>query len=299
MNNDKHQNFRIHGICLAKNEVDIIEETLISAVNWCDYIYCYDNGSNDGTWQKILELSNQYHQIIPYKTDGKVFSNELRGEVFREYKSNGKNGDWWCILDADEMYIDNPYIFLSKVPLDYDTVWNASFQYAFTDKDLIRYNEAPDLYSNKIPIEERLRYYRSSWSELRFFRHKHGLIWPEDSAKPTNLKAIYPVRIWLKHYQYRSPEQIQKRLKTRYEAMTVFPHEFQAVENCDWQNKIVSSCDLDYDSHDMKYILREEIMPKIPKNLVLELQLIFQELYQRFSKLLNKISNKFANLLNA
>lgn len=50
---------KIHSICLVKNESDIIAQTLKAAVNWSDFIYVYDNGSTDGTWEKVISLSEK------------------------------------------------------------------------------------------------------------------------------------------------------------------------------------------------------------------------------------------------
>ena len=55
---------KIHGLCLVKNEADVLQETLVSALHWCDdHIYVFDNGSNDGTWELVQELANQHLQI--------------------------------------------------------------------------------------------------------------------------------------------------------------------------------------------------------------------------------------------
>ncbi len=255
---------KIHGICLVKNEADVIEQTLKAALVWCDLIYIFDNGSNDGTWEKILALSQNHQQIIPYKQDDCIYKNSLRGEVFHHYRKHSQPGDWWCKLDADEIYIDNPRIFLAKIPRQYQNVWNASFQYYFTDRDLERYNQDPSLYADEVPVEQKCRYYLNNWSEARFFRDDEKLVWEKERAWPY-IGAVYPVRIWLKHYQYRSPQQIQKRIEVRLKARERgsrrFPHEARSNQ---WQEKIALASELNYDDGQGKYLLREDLMPKLP-----------------------------------
>ncbi|BAZ65639.1 hypothetical protein NIES4106_03790 [Fischerella sp. NIES-4106] len=284
---------KIHSICMVKNESDIITQTLKSAVRWSDFIYVYDNGSTDGTWEKVIELAKDYKQIVPYKQDNQPFADSLRSEPFNHYRAKSFQGDWWCKLDADEIYIDNPRVFLSKIPIKYELVWAASFEYYFTDKDLALYEQNPSLYADDVPVEHKCRYYINNWSEPRFFRYKESLVWEKSLARneapmPSGSNYSYNKRIKLKHFQYRSPQQIQKRLDTRIEAMKngVFLHEKQK----DWKGKIENDVDIDvnnfsydkdyipqswkervveaskflYDAHDGKYIINENAIPKIP-----------------------------------
>lgn len=283
---------KIHGMCLIKNESDIIKQTLNAALSWCDYIYVFDNGSTDGTWEKVLQLAELHEQIIPYNQDDKPYSRDLVGEIFNHYRSNSNEGDWWCRLDADEFYIDNPRIFLAKIPAKFGMVYKASFEYYFTDKDLERYNQDPSLYSDSVPIEEKCRYYINNWSEPRFIRYQNDLEWAiGDGGWPSQAWnfPVYPVRIWLKHYQYRSPHQIQKRIDIRRQAIlnkAGFLHEAQAdweklvqnqsnmefdfhkldLENIpkNWQERVVTVDGLNYDTGDRKLVIREDLMPELP-----------------------------------
>ena len=54
--------FKIHAICLVKDEDDIIAYTLEKALVWADYIYVYDNGSTDRTWEIVQNLSKKHKQ---------------------------------------------------------------------------------------------------------------------------------------------------------------------------------------------------------------------------------------------
>src|SRR5271155_1663328 len=282
---------RIQAMCLVKNEADILQETLISALHWCDHIYVFDNGSNDGTWELVQELAKQHPQIVPYKQDDVLYSNGLLADIFNAFRSKAGPQDWWCRLDADEIYIDDPRIFLAKIPARFQTVWSASFAYYFTDQDAILYQEDPVGYL-KIPVEQRLRYYKNHWGELRFFRHSDDMVWARDDGHfPMAVweGLVYPIRIWLKHYQYRSPEQIQRRLLTRRHAINAgsgFRHE--AIANWaatvaavrdppanlagarpefagdHWEERIVSAASLNYDAFDRRYVVNDSAMPPIP-----------------------------------
>ncbi len=217
---------RIHSICVVKNESDIIVQSLTAAAEWSDFIYVLDNGSIDGTWERVLDLSRRLPQVVPFRREEGPFDNSLRAEVFGHYRRQSFPGDWWCKLDADEFYIDSPREFLASVAPPYDNVWSASFQYYLTEKDVVRFRENPALYGNDVPVEQKCRYYLNNWSELRLFKYSDRVKWSNYS--PDLLLRAYPQRIRLKHYQYRSPQQIETRLATRQLAMrrgVAFAHE--------------------------------------------------------------------------
>jgi hypothetical protein len=282
---------KIHGLCLVKNEADVLDETLISALHWCDHIYVFDNGSSDGTWELVNELAKKHRQVVPYKQDDTLYSNGLRADIFNAFRSNADPRDWWCALDADEFYVDDPRLFLTKIPDRFKTVWSASLNYYFTDQDAILYRQDPVKFL-ATPVQERFRYYLNNWGELRFFRHCDDIVWtPAQGGFPPAMftASAYPVRIWLKHYQYRSPEQIERRLLTRrpaIQAKTGFWHEFtpnwrtsiatkrDAPLDFDdsrpgfaasrWEERIVPAASLDYDAFDRRYVVNESLMPEFP-----------------------------------
>lgn len=206
---------RIHGLCVVKNEFDVIEQSLAAAAKWCDRIYVLDNGSTDGTWETVLRLAHELPAIVPYKQDCRPFDDSIRAHILRHYQSEARPGDWWCVLDADEFCLDDPQSFLCSVPRPYNLVWMEMYNYLFTDRDLAVYLADPNAY-HRVPVQQRLRYFMlSEYSEPRFFRHSARL-----RAVPTrDDHPIYPRRIRMKHYAYRSPQQIQVRLDTRREAM--------------------------------------------------------------------------------
>ncbi len=218
---------KIHSICLVKDESDIIGDVIEEAIKWSDYIYIYDNGSTDGTTNILKELSASYPNIIFYKWSDRPFEDTIRCEVFQAFKSKAVKGEWWCRLDADEFYIDNPKTFLKQINGKYNTVYHTSFNYYFTEKDLKQYHKNPDDFSYK-----NLHFYKNNWSEIRFMRDNGNLYWPESSSWPVMNMKICPQKIRVKHYQYRNPQQIDKRVSNRkkaYEESGKFSHDQNSI----------------------------------------------------------------------
>jgi hypothetical protein len=235
---------KIFGNCLVKNEADMIEETLRHAARWCDRIFVFDNGSTDGTWEKVLQLAQKEPRIVPFKSEAVPYRDSLRMDTFNRFRQECAPGDWWCKLDADELYHDDPRAFLAGVPKRDHVVWGVNFQFYFTDADAARYADDPRSYPPHTPAEASLRHYRCEYSEVRFYRHRPGLSWTHGSA-PRHLGVVHPRRIRFKHYQYRSPAQIELRLRTRQQAIASGCGTFQGYcEETDWRQKIVpaSSC---------------------------------------------------------
>ena len=204
--------FKIHSIALTKNEDDVVEHCLRKALEWSDFVYVYDGASEDRTWDIVQELAVEDGRIVPWKQDGKVFSEGLRAEVFEAFRSRASAGDWWCQLNIDEFFIDDPRAFLSGVPASEHVVWGKFAQYYITDEDL----EVVDFSRPVAEVLPQLRFHEMiPTSEARFFRHRERLRWSTDWAWPAHMGVNHPRRIGIRHYPYRSPEQIQMRLDVR------------------------------------------------------------------------------------
>ena len=116
---------RIHGLCIVKNEADILGQSLQATRAWCDAIYVLDNGSTDGSWEQVQALAHDDPAIVPWKQAAVPFRDGLRAEIFHAFAERAPPGDWWVRLDADEFYIDDPRQFLRRVPASTGCVWFA------------------------------------------------------------------------------------------------------------------------------------------------------------------------------
>jgi len=282
---------KIRAICVMKNESDVISQTLSDALRWCDEIFVLDNGSDDDGWERVQSMSAVDSRIVPCGRDYRPFHDGMRAQIYNTQSRRAVRGDWWCRLDADEFYVDDPRELLAATPADYFSVWSASMSYYFTDIDAARYEADPRAYGDGNPVGEKCRYYLNHWSEPRFFRHAPGKRWhPQDGGYPVTVwtRPASPQRIRLKHFAYRSPAQIQKRLdgrRAQASARGEFSHEMvvdwaEAVANIrergrfagragdsvpdSWVQRIVPASALDFDAHDGNLIVNHDLMPPIP-----------------------------------
>lgn len=246
---------KIFASCVIKNEGDIIEECLRSASKWADRIFVFDNGSTDDTWEKVQALQSDI--VVPWKQDGKVFQESRRSEPFNAFRREASPGDWWCRLDADEFYIDNPRDFLSRIPRWQHVVWGIAVEYYLTHGDLEQLNFSAPI----AEILQSLRYYRAENSEQRFFRYRPGMIWNEAEGWPRHIGIPATERIRYKHYKYRSPQQTQLRLDTRRESQARGYHILSHQTATKWEDEIADTADLDYDNQDGQYRIRHDRLP--------------------------------------
>jgi glycosyltransferase involved in cell wall biosynthesis len=202
---------KIFGLMLVKNEADIIRSVLRHGRTWADRIIVQDNGSTDGTWEIVQELADEV--IVAWKQDLRTYNNTLRADAFNEFRQEAEEGDWWCYkMDSDEFYLDNPREFLATVPWPYHVVFKKSIDYAITEEDVEEAEFADDFEANR-PL---YRYVKPvAHSEARFFRHRDRLHWPSGTITPNHRGPRYPEPILVRHYQYRSPQQMQRRLDLR------------------------------------------------------------------------------------
>ncbi|MGJ8680778.1 glycosyltransferase family 2 protein [Paraglaciecola sp.] len=223
---------KVNAICIIKNEVDIISEVLDNALQFCHQIYILDNGSTDGSWELINEKAAIDPRINIVGQTDEIYRNQFRNRVYNQFHKEYSVDDWWYILDADEMLVDDPRPMLVKASQGGKKqmrVWQAQFY--FTDQDLAHYQDE----DKSLPVSERRHYYRVNWREPRFFKNSTSQHWPEDiSGKvPPFCQDLYRPSPICRHYAERTPEQIQMRRKIRL----ANPYSFLHVKNkseTDW-----------------------------------------------------------------
>lgn len=253
---------------LVKNEVDIVGYVLKAAEKWADKIFILDNGSTDGTWELIQSMKNNV--ITPWKQDFGAFRRGMRAEVFNHFRNLSTEDDWWCYaLDADEFYVENPRDFLKKVPKHFHWIFKKSIDYVITKKDIEEYKFFVDFEKDKL----HLKYFKvPCWCEGRFFRYRKELKWDigAESQYPMHVGVMFPKKILVKHYQYRSPLQMQKRLDIRNALISKKNGQaFSHIKQTNWHELLEDRKDCLFDEGNIEFYKN---MPeiKIKRNIILD-----------------------------
>jgi len=235
--------FKIYSLMVVKNEADIIVASLTDACRWSDKIIVIDNGSTDGTWEKVQQTAQIHPQIIPWLRYEGAFHIGLRAKAFKAFRHEMSSCDWWNVrLDADEFYPGDVRSFLAKVPRRYRTVKKESTDYVLTREDLEQQSFTGDFEQDRPKITHHLPIPRR---ERRFMRHSALLCWSERWRYPHPWGRVYDQPIPVDHYQYRSPQQMEKRFVTRQQAKADGCGSFHHEKGKRWQDYLMSTRQLE------------------------------------------------------
>ncbi|HUC36589.1 MAG TPA: glycosyltransferase family 2 protein [Acidimicrobiales bacterium] len=260
---------RVFSIMVVKNEVDVLRECVLSAAEWSHSIHVLDNGSTDGSWEELQQLSGEIPNVEVVGRDPARFSDAVRARIFGAARSEARPGDWWWRLDADE-FPEDPRPLLAEVPSRFDTVHASYFQYYLTASDVAERARDPETWDRR-PVTERLRWYRNDHAARRAVRHLRWMRW-RDTMWPEGVASVFPERARLRHYKYRSPAQIETRLRIRMEVAETFPHEQQGLDIFEeappgspiWRQRLARTDMLDYDDGTTGLTERPELLPGLP-----------------------------------
>ena len=232
---------RLYALTLVKDEGDVIAQSIRHALGFCDRIYVLDNGSSDDTYAIVEELARSHRgSVIPFGIDASPFEDSMRGIMYDEIHSQLSADDWFFQLDADEFMLEDPrpaITHAAKRGFNRIRTWQAQFQ--FTDLDLRAWESGHD--DREASIENRRNYFRVDWRESRLWRNDPRTRWGSDNRTnvPDFADRPAPNSLVNRHYQYRDPEQIQRRLALRA-PIGAFTH----VTTEDWRQRVVPAAQL-------------------------------------------------------
>jgi len=202
---------KLFGVCFAKNEEDIITDSVSHAAKFCDKVFVVDNASTDRTWEivKGLKLAN----LVTVCSKDFVFRDYLRLRFMDTKKEELGLDNWWYIFDADEFLLENPWetiLQAEKEGADCIAIEMIIF--------LMTKNEVRDAKENdrQETWRDRKYYVLYESGKVEFFKNTRYLDYGAYDIIPFGLIKECSRRLLMKHYPYRSLAQLEKRVHTRY-----------------------------------------------------------------------------------
>lgn len=198
---------KLYGHMIVKNEDDIVAESVRHNLRHLDAIAITDNGSTDGTWDILQDLAAGDRRVHLFRDlssfNSRVFHRSAM--MIRRIGYDRRRGDWAIQCDCDELH-ESDVRAVCKASDDCDLIYGHKWQFTLL----------PDTPATG-PARERVRWYNPEpHIEHRAYRNPRWFF-VRDVARRYNLRTSV-LHLNMAHYQYRSPEQVAERMRTRHEA---------------------------------------------------------------------------------
>lgn len=225
----------IYGFMIVKDEEDIICQTLESLSKYGGFskIFIFDNRSTDGTRKLAQHFKSDKIIVLDINQN---FSDNLKYENVYHHANIFNDGDWFAILDADEVYQESLPPLIDAAELEHaNYIESRSAQFYFTESDS-SYDFDPS-----VPASQQRPFYLLNYGEPRVFRYSNQFILTADLVKRKDQVLIgCSKQLLIHHIQFRSSQQTQHRLDVRL-ANHVHSKNWGHINSMKWQDYIVPS----------------------------------------------------------
>lgn len=251
----------IYGFMIVKDEADILAQTVQSLLKFGGFrkIFIFDNHSSDGTLEVARRFSSD--QVIVDRLSD-PFSDQLKYDNVYRHQHLFNDGDWFAILDADEIYQESLTALTQKAAENgHNCIEARSAQFYFTEQ------EDNQHFDPEIPAEQQRRHYLLNYGEPRIFRYKNGHKWTADGVKQREAPlSIAPERLLIHHFQFRSAQQTQRRIEVRMQN-NKHSNNWGHINYDNWQNYVAPAKYLRrYDGCILEGLPENANLYKIPNN---------------------------------
>jgi glycosyltransferase involved in cell wall biosynthesis len=253
---------KLYGMLIAKNEGDIIEQTLLSLKEFGGFekIFFYDNGSSDNT----LNIARKFNDLVTcIDVSNTTYSDTLKYELLYSQAHTYANGDWMAILDADELYAES---LLPKIDFaerhGANCIEAKSAQFYLTEKD------NASVFDPSVEAIKQRKHYLINYGEPRLFKYSDALKLNDKLVKSRDGVLVSSAeKLLINHFQYRSSPQLQTRIAVR-KANNPSSGNWYHVNSERWEDYLMRSKYLHEFDGTFKYGLPEEAnLYKIENNI--------------------------------
>jgi len=193
----------VWGICLAKNEADIIEHTVRHFLNQgLDGLIVVDNGSSDSTVDVLRKLASEDDRLFVGEDLEPAF-HQGRKTSYLAHLAWRAGADWIVPFDADEQWfapeVSLPDFLRSSQA---DVVACAMYNvYPATADKTLDLSSAHTLRMESLP---------TNWAKIAF--HARPWVWVREGNHEVRYRGTRGAGLKLRHFQYRSPEQVARKV---------------------------------------------------------------------------------------
>lgn len=223
----------IYGFMIVKDEADILAQTIQSLLRFGGFrkIFIYDNHSSDGTLDVARRFASD--QVIVDSLNDE-FSDQLKYDNVYRHQHLFNDGDWFAILDADEIYQEFLAPLIQKAAVNsHNCIEARSAQFYFTEQEDNQHFEP------EIPAEQQRRHYLLNYGEPRIFLYEKGHRWAADKVKQREAHlSIAPERLLIHHFQFRSAQQTQRRIEVRIQN-NKHSNNWGHINSDQWKNYVI------------------------------------------------------------
>ncbi|HYF15519.1 MAG TPA: glycosyltransferase family 2 protein [Phycisphaerales bacterium] len=233
---------------LVRDEADILGETLADYAGWCDEMHVLDTGSTDGTWDLVHDWARRDKRVRPFAREPLSANLSLRGVMFEAVRRTLRPGDWIGKCDADEIFHVPPPAFVREHVRAWEgRLYACHYDFVMT-RSLAEAQERGDM-PPPAPgtVVERLRTYTTRnqmGMDSRWYKFRPGMRWGIDQPNPFFPGLPAQERIPVRHYRYRSVEQIRRRVALRARMRELDGHGVHWGPH-DWRSFLMDDSDPD------------------------------------------------------
>ena len=223
----------IYGFMIVKDEADILGQTLESLCRHGGFerLLVFDNGSSDDSRAVARRFEDRG---VESRVLDEPFSDDLKYDNVYRHAHLLRDGDWFAILDADELYQESlPDLVAAAQTEGANYIESRSAQFYLTD------NEPDYGFDRDRPAQQQRRFYLLNYGEPRVFRHSAGRRLDASLVKGRDpMLKVARRQLLLHHFQFRSEQQTQRRLAVRL-ANHRHSGNWGHVNSADWRDYLV------------------------------------------------------------
>ena len=211
------------GVCMVKDEADVIAGTVAHMADELDHLIVADNGSTDGTREILAELEDLLPLTVLDDPDPAYYQSQKMSALASLAADDG--ADWIVPFDADELWIAEDRISTVLDALPSKVAWAAltnHFPTAIDPDDPDPFRQIVWRQAEPAPLPK----VAFRWEPGAVIHQgNHGVTLPSDPAGPTVLQV--------RHFPYRSAEQFVR--KARNGAAAYRATDLPVTEGAHWR----------------------------------------------------------------